>query len=253
MATEDCATMEMLLQADCDGELDVGGTEALAAHLATCPDCQAKQVALSDLSARLRAELPRHEVPARLRAAIEAAMPRPQAARRDWRALAENWLRSLVPLGAGAAIAAGALLLVLPQRAPDMADSIVESHIRALQPGHLMDVVSTDQHTVKPWFDGRIDFAPPVKDLAAEGFPLVGGRLDYLGGRPVAALAYKRGQHVIDLYVWPGRQGAEPPADGARNGYNFLRWTQDDMVFWAVSDLNAAELGDFAATWRAPH
>jgi anti-sigma factor RsiW len=114
-----------------------------------------------------------------------------------------------------------------------------------------MDVVSTDQHTVKPWFDGRLDFAPPVKDLRSLGFPLAGGRLDYLAGRPVAALVYQRDKHLIDLYVWPddGRL-ARGPADGSRNGYDFKRWSQNGMVFWAVSDLNGAELSDFVRLWK---
>ena len=129
---------------------------------------------------------------------------------------------------------------------------MVASHIRALQPGHLSDVASTDQHTVKPWFDGRLGYAPPVKDLKAEGFPLAGGRLDYLAGRPVAALVYQRSQHVVELFAWPdGGHLDHGPAASSRSGYNFLRWSQDGMAFWAVSDLNAQELADFVRLWRA--
>jgi anti-sigma factor RsiW len=124
----------------------------------------------------------------------------------------------------------------------------VAAHIRALQPGHLMDVVSTDQHTVKPWFDGRLDYAPPVRDFAAQGFPLIGGRLDYVAGRPVAVLAYRRAKHLIDLFVWPG---TGPDASRTARGYNVVAWSQDGMAFRAVSDLNASELQDFAALWRA--
>ncbi len=130
-----------------------------------------------------------------------------------------------------------------------MAQSIVASHIRALQPGHLMDAVSTDRHTVKTWFDGRLDYAPPVKDLAASGFPLSGGRLDYLAGRPVAALDYQRAKHDINFYVWPSRRVAS--VSGVVNGYNFISWSQDDMVFRVVSDLNAVELREFVALWRS--
>ena len=132
-----------------------------------------------------------------------------------------------------------------------MADTVVAEHIRALQPGHLMDVVSTDQHTVKPWFDGRLDYAPPVQDFQAQGFPLAGARLDYLAGRPVAALVYQRRQHSIDLFVWPiGQQFDGGPAEGSRRGYNFVRWTRGGQAFWAVSDLNPAELGEFVRLWR---
>jgi anti-sigma factor RsiW len=151
--------------------------------------------------------------------------------------------------GAGLALAAClAVFVVLPDRGGP-ADTVVAAHIRALQPGHLMDVASTDQHTVKPWFDGRLDYAPPVRDLAAEGFPLAGGRLDYVGHWPVAALVYRRALHVIELFVWPA-DGASAANAGSRDGYNFVRWRQDGMTFWAVSDLNGRELAAFAAEWR---
>jgi anti-sigma factor RsiW len=129
---------------------------------------------------------------------------------------------------------------------------VVSDHIRALQPGHLMDVVSTDQHTVKPWFDGRLDFAPPVKDLKPQGFPLVGGRLDYLDNKKVAALIYQRRQHLIDLYVWPdGGHLDHGATEGSRSGYNFQHWSEDGMAFWAVSDLAPDQLAEFVALLRA--
>ncbi len=136
-------------------------------------------------------------------------------------------------------------------RAGHAGEQIVAGHIRALQPGHLEDVPSSDQHTVKPWFDGRIDFAPPVKDLAAQRFPLRGGRLDYAAGRPVAALVYQRDKHVIDLFVWPAAESAARPAESTeRQGYNVVHWAQDGMVLWAVSDLEASQLREFAEDWR---
>ena len=258
MTTHDCAEVRFLLQADLDGELDVGDTALLAAHLAHCPDCAAEQKAMAALSARLRGELPYHAVPARLRQAIETAMAIPAAvpsvriaARRPWLRFSGHWLDRALPFGAGLAVAAVVALVIVAPRGDDLTASVVASHIRALQPGHLMDVVSTDQHTVKPWFDGRLDYAPPVKDLASAGFPLVGGRLDYLDGRPVAALAYHRAQHVIDLTVWPSaRRIAAPSGSGERNGYNYVRWSQNEMEFWAVSDLNQAELSEFVQRWR---
>jgi anti-sigma factor RsiW len=251
MTTDDrCAEMRLKLQADLDGELEAGDAAAVAAHTLTCPDCAAVQADLGALSARLRTELSYHAAPARLRQAIAARIAPPAA---PAPVIRPARFGRRFGFGAGFALAAClALAIVLPRGGGDMADSIVASHIRALQPGHLMDVVSTDQHTVKPWFDGRLDFAPPVKDFATEGFPLVGGRLDYLDGRAVAALAYRRDKHIIDLYVWPG--SASPIAtfgDGAHNGYNVEHWTQDGMVFWAVSDLEASQLSDFARLWRA--
>jgi anti-sigma factor RsiW len=111
---------------------------------------------------------------------------------------------------------------------------------------HLTDVASSDQHTVKPWFNGRIDLSPPVTDLAAQGYPLVGGRLDYLNRRPVAALVYKRHQHVINLFVMPAEGGVVPAnAAASLNGYNLRHWREGALRFWAVSDLNAAELEEF--------
>ena len=140
--------------------------------------------------------------------------------------------------------------MLAPAR-PDLAAQIIAGHIRALQPGHLEDVVSTDQHTVKPWFDGRIDFAPPVKDLAADRFPLKGGRLDYIGGRPVAALVYQRAKHLIDLYVWPAADDSpQPPKSAEAHGYNIVHWREGGMALWAVSDLEAAQLRQFVEDWR---
>jgi anti-sigma factor RsiW len=160
------------------------------------------------------------------------------------------WWREGASFGVGAALAAGIALFVLAPAQQGLLDDVVASHVRALQPGHLEDVVSTDQHTVKPWFDGRIDFAPPVKDLAAQQFPLLGGRLDYLNDRPVAALVYGSDKHIIDLYVWPG--GGQPmPRTASRNGYNTVHWSENGMDFWAVSDLEAGKLSDFVRSWRA--
>ena len=266
MTGEGCDGMRLLIQADVDGELSPAEAAQVGAHLDGCPACTETQAQLLELSGRLRRELPYHPAPDALRAAVRAriaAMSMPEATqpgrtpavvRRPswWARLPRPRLWSAAPFGAGFAVAAGLAFMLVLAPAGGLPDAVVASHIRALQPGHLMDVASTDQHTVKPWFDGRLDYAPPVKDLAADGFPLVGGRLDYLDGRPVAALVYQRRQHVIELYVWPddGRP-ASGPADGSRSGYNFRRWSRDGMAFWAVSDLNAQEVADFARLWQA--
>jgi anti-sigma factor RsiW len=123
-------------------------------------------------------------------------------------------------------------------------DQVISSHVRALITGHTTDVVSTDRHTVKPWFNGRIDFSPPVNDLAQQGFPLVGGRVDYLDGRSVAALVYQRRKHVIDLFIWPMTSG-EASGNESLKGYNVIRWSNGGMYFVAVSDLNKMELEQF--------
>jgi anti-sigma factor RsiW len=244
-----CDDMQLLIQADLDGELDAAATAVLASHLRDCPGCAALQRDLSALSRRMQEDLRRYPAPTSLRRMLEAKLPPRAVAAPSWYARwrARFWGPAL-GFGAGAAIAAS-LVLLLPQPGADMDAELVAGHIRALQPGHLTDVLSTDQHTVKPWFDGRIDYAPPVEDFAAQGFPLIGGRLDYIGGRPVAALVYRRDKHPIDLYVWPASGNSAPTVE-ARNGYSVVRWTGGGMAFRAVSDLNAAELMEFARLWQ---
>ena len=167
--------------------------------------------------------------------------------RRSW----SRWWPSGASFALGAASATAVALLMLAPHQSNLAEQIIAGHIRALQPGHLEDVGSSDRHTVKPWFDGRIDFAPPVKDLAAQRFSLRGGRLDYVAGRPVAALVYQRDKHVIDLFVWPAAERtARPPETARRQGYNVVHWSEDGMMLWAVSDLEAGQLREFAEDWR---
>jgi len=246
--TEDCDEIRLLIQADLDGELRPAEAARIAAHLERCPRCAETQDQLASLAGRVRAEVPSYpasdDFRRALTARLAAAAPKPATPHRRPLLLGAGF-------GMGFAMAASLALIFLPVGAAQLPDEIVASHIRALQPGHLMDVVSTDQHTVKPWFDGRLAFAPPVKDLAAIGFPLAGGRLDYLVGHTAAAMVYRRAQHVIDLYAFDGTDlptGLVP--SGSRDGYNFIRWTDGGMTFWAVSDLNAQEMDQFVRAWR---
>lgn len=239
----------LLVQAEFDGELDAAEALGAARHRQDCAQCRDAYAQLAATRALMRESAPRHQAPASLRRAIVAGLgSAPQPAPRT--RASRGWWREGASFVVGAALAASVALFVFAPAQQSMLDDVIASHIRALQPGHLEDVISTDQHTVKPWFDGRIDFAPPVKDLAAENFPLLGGRLDYLDNRPVAALVYGSAKHLIDLYVWPG-SGDTLPATAARDGYNTVHWSENGMAFWAVSDLEAATLNKFVSAWRA--
>jgi anti-sigma factor RsiW len=158
------------------------------------------------------------------------------------------------PFRLHASYAAAALALVavfgmlLIRRAPDqgIAQQVIAGHIRSLMAAHLTDVPSSDQHTVKPWFNGRLDYAPAVRDLAASGYPLVGGRLDYIAGRPVAALVYAHRLHRINVFLWPAHAADSGLHALAMNGYNVVNWNRAGMTYWAVSDLNSHDLTTFA-------
>jgi anti-sigma factor RsiW len=245
----------LLVQAELDGELDAAEAAALASHRADCAICQEAAGELARARALTEGAALHEPAPETLRVRLaaqfgSAAPSATSPGKGTWQSGRRLSSASLGGFGLGAVCAAVIALLVVAPRGPDLPEQIVASHIRALQPGHLEDVASSDQHTVKPWFDGRIDFAPPVKDLVSAQFPLKGGRLDYIGGRPVAALIYQHRKHVIDLFVWPAATTAAAPAQTQAMGYNIVHWTAGGMTFWAVSDLDAAELRVFADDWR---
>jgi anti-sigma factor RsiW len=254
-----CQGIRPLLHAFVDDELDIAHSLDVQCHLDTCTACAREHTAQRALRAALRNEAlyfrPSEVFSARARAALRATAATAGAVGLRSPAKVFPWtFRLWLPAGAAAALLAVIAVTIFrlgpgapgPSADDLLAQEVVASHIRSLMPGHLTDVPSSDQHTVKPWFNGRLDFSPPVKDLAGEGFPLAGGRLDYLGGRPIAALVYERRQHLINLMVWPApRETDRSPTAAMRQGYHLLHWTQRGMNYWAVSDLNEDEMKEF--------
>lgn len=249
-----CHESRELLHAYADDELDVVTARQLERHLDDCAPCASAFKAARAVKAAASDPALYYRAPAGLRDAIlrEARSggdaPAPRMRIFHW-----------VPAGIAAALVTGfAIWLALHQPAASFAaadeQEVLAAHFRALQPVHaLVDVESTDQHTVKPWFDTHIDYSPPVRQLASAGFPLEGGRLDYVHNRPVAALVYRRGKHVINLFVWPGESGSGTTAGvTSERGINVQHWSNGGMTFWAVSDVSAADLQTFKELLLAP-
>ena len=240
----DCTLDRHLLEGYLDGELGFERTLEVEAHLASCRGCSRGAEAWKDVRGAIQRSDLYYRAPRELEEKLRKLIPR------EGRSEGFSWFHRWIWVGAGATFATAALLLVLMVWRPvaaSPAEEVVTSHVRSLMADHLMDVVSTDQHTVKPWFDGKIEFAPAVKDLAMDGYPLAGGRLDYLENRKVAVLIYHRALHVINLYTWPADNHGSSAIDAQTvEGYNVLSWKNDGFEFRAVSDLNTAELRDFA-------
>ena len=234
-----CVDQELLLGGLVDGELDAANVAMVEAHVARCDGCREELERLEALRNLLRSDGVRRTAPEALTERI-AAMPelRPAPARRHW---LPGWL---APGVAGALAASLAMVTLLPPGSQSVLDQeIVSSHVRSLQPGHLTDVQTTNQHIVKPWFNGRIDFSPPVPELADQGFPLAGGRLDSINGQTVAAIVYHRRLHTVNLYVWPATDAAE--RSFVKDGFAVKEWSRNGLRFAAVSDIPQAELQQF--------
>jgi mycothiol system anti-sigma-R factor len=238
-----CEHVERQLDLYLDRELDSDVATAIRDHLSRCASCR-RQVAEREALGRLVRAAPYYSAPDRLRARVLTQTTRAKSGRRlvTWAAAAAL----VMSVGAGMSLWRSA-----STRGDPIADDVVNSHVRSLMASHLFDVLSTDQHTVKPWFLGRLDFSPPVVDLASIGFPLVGGRLDYLGGRPVAALVYQRQKHTINVFISPVRDAVERAYVRSVRGFHIHHWIRDGMSFSAVSDLNDAELTEFVRALEA--
>lgn len=243
-----CQETRELIDAYEDNELDLVSTLNVERHMQVCEDCllahrnlQALRALMHDESLYFRPSSQlRKQITAALSADIKTERRRPLA---SWR-----WLAAAASV---ALVAIATFTLVQHPKGTSaeglVAQEVISSHVRSLmEPHHPTDVPSSDQHTVKPWFNGKLDFSPSVENLADQGFPLIGGRLDYLGGRSVAALVYQRRQHYINLFIWPSNDAREIAAGSTRRqGYNLIHWDNSGMQYWVISDLNESELRQF--------
>lgn len=245
-----CDEVRPRLDAYVDGELAEAEQALLRDHLADCPKCGPEAAALERLRDGIRQSTPTYRAPEALRSRIRFALRQEAATRARAARPAPGWLAYAASIILAVAVGSGGTLLITGERQEDaVANELIDSHLRSLLGNHLTDVASSDQHTVKPWFAGRSELSPPAVDLAPEGFPLVGGRLDLIAGKPVPALVYRRREHVINVFVLPASRG-DLSKTLTRRGYSLRHWDEGDLGFWAVSDAAPSELAEFERVFR---
>jgi anti-sigma factor RsiW len=275
----DCSQTRSLLHGYIDKELDLAGFIAVDQHLQSCIACKKIYDQQSALRSAVRQHTSYYAAPAALGDRIRAKIGSPAAhapakadkRRPQWFQLGQwlqpgtaaaavggkdrpHWLQLGTAVAATAAVTwMAALQLNNPLRDEAISEQVIAGYARSVLTSHVTDVATSDQHTVKPWLSGKLDFSPSVTDLTTAGFPLVGGRLDYLDNRPVAALVYSHRQHLINLFVWPYAKSAKPAAMQtlSKHGYNLLHWTDAGMTYWAISDVDPADLKTFAETYAS--
>jgi len=236
-----CFEAGRLLDAYVDNELESADAAELQAHLGSCASCS-QLIADRESLGRLVRRLPYYPASDHLRAKIvhASARPRFRSSLLAWAAI----LALAASIGGSIEVVRFARAKHVVETTASIADEVVGDHIRALRDGHLFDVQSSDQHAVKPWFLGKLDFSPPVADLSSIGFSLIGGRLDHVAGQPVAALVYLRRLHQINVYIWPAADRTAVSDTRSIRGFQVRHWLRNGLSFWAVSDLNDAELGE---------
>jgi anti-sigma factor RsiW len=250
-----CDEAEILLHALIDGELDAGHAREVEDHIANCPNCTAQLAAYREMSKAIAGADLRYTAPPELRRRIEASLPQTEASLQQTRAPNRRSVLKGFAMGSAVSAIAATGLFAIVLRGDDeqrIMSEVVSAHLRSLQAGHLTDVVSTDQHTVKPWFNGKLDVSPPVIDLTAQGFTLIGGRLDYVDARAIGAIVYRRRSHVINLFIaqTPGTERHAAKTETIQ-GFNIRRWSDRGLNYWAVSDLAADELAEFGEKFEA--
>lgn len=250
----ECRDARALIDAYLDDELGIERSLELERHFESCPTCPEALVERRALGAALRDKLPYETAPRSLHRTVQAALDRADAASAATttvRRVPPTWLRQAASFLLVAGLSSALTYYVAPRDAGLVPDEVFASHVRGmLSEGRMIDVASSDEHTVKPWFNNKLDFAPPVKNLTAEGFPLLGGRVDYIGGRRVAALLFRHRQHVITLFIWPDMTGSRAIKTSIRRGDSLVHWSDGAMTYWAVSDLNAPDLLGFAKHYQ---
>ncbi|MBX4928142.1 anti-sigma factor family protein [Rhizobium binae] len=253
-----CSEWRVMLHGFVDGELDSVHAAQLEDHLATCADCRAEMEKVQAVREIIHQNGVRWRPPEALRSHVLSMLSFEQAVVASslpqtrqgpvWRSTLD-FIRQWSFIPSLAVLAASAFLFVnAPSQTALLQDQILSSHIRSMMADHLTDVLTSDQHTVKPWFNGKLDFSPPVSDLSKDGFPLIGGRVDYIGGRTVAAIVYRRHGHIINLFVWPAASTAETTT--VHDGYNVTQWSDGGLAFSAISDVAASDLVEFEVLFR---
>lgn len=250
-----CELSQTHLHAYFDGELDAMGAAEFERHLESCPDCEARLAVEEKLRSALSGAQLYARAPESLRRKLQSTLPKAAVPPPVKPSRADSWRWLAIAATVVLAVFLGTQYLQRLNRYSQqqaMAAVIVDAHLRSLQPGHLEDVISTDQHTVKPWFDGKIDFAPPVRDFSSAGFPLLGGRLDVLDGRTAAALVYGRRKHIVNVFVKKTQPGDALDSSGELQGYHWVAWQQNGFSFTAVSDTAFADLDQLKQLFLAP-